>query len=162
MAPIQSDVAIACLACFSLLAFVLSKKRLKSSGSTNTSDNVLKSHELLTEVVRSNESAVAQIVKAMELQASTITVIQKEKELLEQQLNAATDALSDFEVTDDEEDEEEEGEELGTTLVKKPQTMAEDKLATIRALLTDAMKRNEQVNPASLLGIVTFNNDDLN
>jgi histidyl-tRNA synthetase len=162
-------VVIGCC-CFALVAVLgyelralLSHLAKQSDFSTMMADHVQTLQASLTQVCTSNENTIGEVVKAMQLQGSTIEIMQKEKELLEKQLNAATEALSDFEVTEGEEDDEEEEDTGGSVAIKKQlsSNVAEDKLATIKALLTDAMKKNEQVNPASLLGIVTFKNDEL-
>lgn len=129
----------------------------KQNNSSNMKVDVLCT--AIDTICNTNNGTIGALVKAMSAQDATIDTLRKEKELLEKQLNEATDALAeiDNEVTGEDDEEEDDG----PIAVKRTATAtSEDKLHVIRALLADAVAKKEQINPANLLGIVDLRTEE--
>jgi hypothetical protein len=131
---------------------------------------------MMSKLILANTSSLNAMVNALAMQGKVVETLRKEKKILQKQLDVSTEVISDLEASIEEVEGDEgfpEGNDssdsekphvvvkatkCGKESVNKTvrNTVATDKLITLKSLLMDASEKGESVSPETLLGIVDF------
>lgn len=126
----------------------------------NESKNAINAlSKIFSEALSKSNTVVGSLNTVVTTQGKLCRSLRRENKLLQEQLDCATEHISDLENivsegegTEDNSDPSED--EPPASLSTKKEAVASDKLVTIKKLLEDASHKGESINPDNLLGIV--------